>query len=143
MAVDKEALICLSRVYSYYFKCNFPLFYVYPALTRYLSILFLNILTLLACTQSSDNLFHTLMVLCENENFLTSNLLCFFTRVTLFPLVILLSLIAVICVTKSRTGDYDFRACARARGFRGSTFSVGRIRFAVCAERSRDKTCVF
>ena len=28
MAVDKEALICLSRVYSYYFKCNFPLFYV-------------------------------------------------------------------------------------------------------------------
>ena len=52
-------------------------------------------------------------------------------------------LIAVICVTKSRTGDYDFRACARARGFRGSTFSVGRICFAVCAERSRDKTCVF
>ena len=46
---------------------------------------------------------------------------------------------------QSRTGDYDFRACARARarGFRGSTFSVGRIRFAVCAERSRDKTCVF
>ena len=27
MAVDKEA-ICLSRVYSYYFKCNLPLFYV-------------------------------------------------------------------------------------------------------------------
>ena len=26
MAVDKEAIICLSRVYSYYFKCNFPLF---------------------------------------------------------------------------------------------------------------------
>ena len=51
--------------------------------------------------------------------------------------------IAVICVTKSRTGDYNFRACARARGFRGSTFLVGRIRFAVCAERSRDKTCVF
>ena len=93
MAVDKEALICLSRVYSYYFKCNFPLFYVYPALTRYLSILFLNILTLLACTHSSDNLFHTLMVLCENENFLTSNLLCFFTRVKLCPLVILLYLI--------------------------------------------------
>ena len=91
VTVDKEALICLSRVYS--FKCNFPLFYVYPALTRYLSILFLNILTLLACTHSSDNLFHTLMVLCENENFLTSNLLCFFTRVKLCPLVILLSLI--------------------------------------------------
>ena len=27
MAVDKEA-ICVPRVYSYYFKCNFPLFYV-------------------------------------------------------------------------------------------------------------------
>ena len=40
MAVDKEALICLSRFYSYYFKCNFPLFYVYRALTRYLSIQF-------------------------------------------------------------------------------------------------------
>ena len=51
--------------------------------------------------------------------------------------------IAVICVTKNRTGDYDFRACARARGFRGSTFSAGRICFAVSAERSRDKTCVF
>ena len=99
MAVDKEAIICLSRVYSYYFKCNFPkcnfpLFYVYPASTRYLSILFLNILTLLACTHSSDNLFHTLMVLCENENFLTSNILCFFTRVKLCPLVILLSFIS-------------------------------------------------
>ena len=34
--------------------------------------------------------------------------------------------IAVICVTKSRTGDYDFRACARARRFRASTFSVVR-----------------
>ena len=90
VAVDKEALICLSSVYSYYFKRNFPLFYVYPALTRYLYILFFNILTLLACTHSSDNLFHTLMVLCENENFLTSNLLCFFTRVKLCPLVILL-----------------------------------------------------
>ena len=56
---------------------------------------------------------------------------------------LLCTYIAVICVTKSRTGDYDFRACAHARGFRGSTFSVGRIRFAVCAERSRDKTFVF
>ena len=27
MAVDKEA-ISLSRVYSYYYKCNIPLFYV-------------------------------------------------------------------------------------------------------------------
>ena len=64
MAVDKEAN-SLSRVYSYYSKFNLCLFYVYPALARYLSILFLNILTLLACTQSVDNLFHTLMVLCS------------------------------------------------------------------------------
>ena len=71
MTVDKEAILCLLRVYSYYFKCNLPLFYVTPP-TRYLKIL-----TLLVCTHSSDNLFHTLMVLCENENFLTSNLLCF------------------------------------------------------------------
>ena len=62
MTVDKEA-IHLSRVYSYYSKCYLHLFYVKPALTRYLSILFLNILTLLACTHSADNLFHTLMVL--------------------------------------------------------------------------------
>ena len=56
MAVDKEA-ICLSGVYSYYYKCNLPLFYVYPALTRYLSILFMNILTLLAC--------NTLLIICS------------------------------------------------------------------------------
>ena len=30
-------------------------------------------------------------------------------------------IIAMIYVTKSRTGNYDFRACARARGFPGST----------------------
>ena len=55
---------------------TFPYFMCNPPYTRYLSILFLNIilLTLQACTHSSDNLFHTLMVLCENENFLTSNL---------------------------------------------------------------------
>ena len=94
MAVYKEAIICLSGVYSNYFKCNLHLFYMYPALNRYLYILLLNILTLLACTHSSDNVFHTLMVLCENENFLTSNLLCFLTRVKLCPLVILLSLIS-------------------------------------------------
>ena len=51
MAVDKEDN-SLSRVYSYYSKFNLGLFY---ALARYLSILFLNILTLLACTQSVDN----------------------------------------------------------------------------------------
>ena len=59
----------------------------------YLSILFLNILTLLACTQSVDNLFHTLMVLWKNEYFLTSNLLCSFTSVKLCPLIVLLPLL--------------------------------------------------
>ena len=36
-------------------------------------------------------------------------------------------LVTMICVTKSRTGNYDFRACARARGFPGSTM-FGRTR---------------
>ena len=63
MAVDKEAIMCLSRVYSYYFKCDLPLLYVYPALTRYLSIIFLNMLTLLARTHASDNLFHIILVM--------------------------------------------------------------------------------
>ena len=44
---------------------------VSPNLTvAHLSILFLNTLTLLAYTHSADNLFHTLMVLWENENFI-------------------------------------------------------------------------
>ena len=38
------------------------------------STLFLNIFTLLAVTQSVDNLFHSFIVLCENECFLMSNL---------------------------------------------------------------------
>ena len=67
-----HTLLIVSCPYS---KCN-------PTFTIYLSILFLNILTLLACTQS----FHTLMVLWENEYFLTSNLLCSFTSVKLCPL---------------------------------------------------------
>ena len=54
--------------------------------------------------------------------------------------------IAMICVTESRTGNYNFRACARARGFPGST-RFGRthrgLRFAVCAERSRDNSLRF
>ena len=36
----------------------------------YVSVLFLNIFTLLAVEQSVDNLFHSLIVLCENEYFL-------------------------------------------------------------------------
>ena len=50
-------------------------------LLRYLSILFLNISTLLACTRSVDHLSRTLMVLWENEYFLTYHLLCSFTSV--------------------------------------------------------------
>ena len=44
------------------------------ALLRYMSTLFLNMFTLLAVTHSVDNLFHSLIVLCENEYFLISNL---------------------------------------------------------------------
>ena len=55
---------------------------VYPARLQYLSILFLNILTLLAPTQSADDLFHSFPFLCENENFQISSLHCFFANVT-------------------------------------------------------------
>ena len=69
MAVDKEA-ICLSRVYSYYYKCKFPLFYVYPALTRYLSIIFYDLTFAShrpACTSSpeialSESMVHATLV---------------------------------------------------------------------------------
>ena len=64
MAVAKEA-IRLSRVYSYDSKCTCP---YSMCTTRYLSILFFNISTLLVCTHSVDNLLHTLMVLYENKN---------------------------------------------------------------------------
>ena len=57
-----------------------------------MSILFLNILTLLAPTQSADNLFHSFTILCENEYFLISSLHCFFANVTPCPLVLLSSL---------------------------------------------------
>ena len=56
--------------------------YVYPARLRYMSILFLNIITLLAPTQSADNLFHSITVLCENENVLIYIMHCFFVNVT-------------------------------------------------------------
>ena len=70
----------------------FGLSRVQPIYLRYMSILFLNILTLLAPTQSADNLFHSFTVLCENENFLISSLHCFFANVTPCPLVLLSSL---------------------------------------------------
>ena len=45
-----------------------------------------------------------------------------------------LNSIAMICVTKSRTGNYDFRACARARGFPSSSLQclVGHTLRRVC-----------
>ena len=55
--------------------------------------MYLNILILLECTQSDDNLFHLFTVLWENDYFLTSNLLCPFTSVKLCPLVRLPALI--------------------------------------------------
>ena len=64
----------------------FDITFIYLIITIYLYILFLNILTPLACTHSGDNLCHTLMILWGNENVLTSNLLCFFTSVKLCPL---------------------------------------------------------
>ena len=63
--MDKEA-IGLSRVQ-----------YCYLCVTRPLEIcvnLVLSTFTLLAVTQSLDNLFHSLLVLCENKYFLISNL---------------------------------------------------------------------
>ena len=47
-----------------------------------MSILFLNILTLLAPTPSADNVFHSFTTFCENGNFLISSLHCFFANVT-------------------------------------------------------------
>ena len=52
-------------------------------------ILFLNILTLLAPTQSADSMFHSFTVLCENENVLIFSLHCFFANVIPCPLVFL------------------------------------------------------
>ena len=68
--------------------------YIYMAFmhNRYMSILFLNILILLAPKQSADNLFNSFTVLCENENCLISSLHCFFVNVNLCPLVLLSSL---------------------------------------------------
>ena len=45
--------------------------------------------TLLAVTQSVNNLFHSFIVLCENEYFLISNLRRSFTNFTSCPLVLL------------------------------------------------------
>ena len=70
---------------------------VYPAILRYMSILCLNILTLLAHTQSADNMFHWFTVLRENENCLISSLHCFFANVCPCPLFLLSQVIEKIC----------------------------------------------
>ena len=62
-----------------------------PTIT-YLSILVLNIFTLLALTQSFGSLFHSFITLCEKEYFFMSNLHCSLTNVALCPLVLLPSL---------------------------------------------------
>ena len=49
-------------------------------------------LTLLAPTQSADNLFHSFTILCEKENCLISSLQYFFANVTPCLLVLLSSL---------------------------------------------------
>ena len=59
---------------------------------KYLSILFLNIFTLLALTQSFGSLFYSFITLCEKEYFLMSNLHCSLTNAALCPLVLLPSL---------------------------------------------------
>ena len=53
-----------------------------------------------------DNLFQVVMVIWENEYFLTSNPLCSFTSVKLSILVILLSLITKIRINISITISY-------------------------------------
>ena len=61
------------------------------ALTHFASILFLNIFTLLALTQSFGSLFHSFITLCV-EYFFMSNLHCSLTNATLCHLVLLPSL---------------------------------------------------
>ena len=81
-AVDKES-IGLSRVQQFSHLC---------VARPYLSILFLNIFTLLTLTQSFGSLFHSFITLCEKEYFLMSNLHCSVTNAALCPLVLLPSL---------------------------------------------------
>ena len=63
-----------------------------PPLLGICRFFFYSILTILGPTQSADNLFHSFTVLCENENFLISNLHGFFANVTPCHLVCLSSL---------------------------------------------------
>ena len=71
-----ESPIMLSSMYS-------------PLLSDICLFYFLNIFTLLALTQSFDNLLFSFITLCENEYFLMSNLHCSLTNAALCPLVLL------------------------------------------------------
>ena len=66
MAVDKEA-ISLSRVYSNYSKCNVIGLLCVTRLYEILVYSIIEHINTRTCTIIVDNLFHTLMVLCENE----------------------------------------------------------------------------
>ena len=110
--MDKEALwliespTCLS-------KCTPPFFGVCRFYKRKL--------TLIAPTQSPDNMLHSFTVLCENENFLISSLHCFFANVVPCPLVLLSSLteelyhlVAILCTLSSISTSflrYGLHAC--------------------------------
>ena len=85
-----------------------------------MSILFLNILTLLACTQSVDNLFHTLMVLWENEYFLTPNVLLFGVLKSVFNGELQHVLIRFV----RRLGDFVDPTLPQSHELRMSTWTV-------------------
>ena len=58
------------------------------------------------------------------------------------PHAVTIGAIAVIDVTKSRTGNYDFCACARARGFPGRTlFGRTHTLRRVCRAITRLRKC--
>ena len=78
---SKQGIHCLIKSPTILHPC--------VTLLRFLSILFLNIFTLLTCTQSVDNLFHSFTVIRVIEYFLISNLHCYFTNTTSCPLVFL------------------------------------------------------
>ena len=63
-----------------------------PPFCSVCQLVILNMLTLLAPTQSSGNMFHSFTVLYENDNFLISNQHCCFANVTSRPMVLLSSL---------------------------------------------------
>ena len=81
MAVDKDGFVAYRES-----PCT-----IICILTRFLSILFLNILSL----SSDDDLLRSLIVLWENEHFLMSNRLCSLSNVKLYPLVLVRAMISI------------------------------------------------